>query len=223
MFAGVLCVTIDLAVVLIVRLRRQKVSNSDTIRKRKSEFFTDDPDGEITVKNALEDYEETKLEQTLGVKNNTNLTSGAEAQQTTAEEPSEAKTIEKEGEEIPMEFPYDRESYDEKFSEESIPNIFVPQSQEEAIISNGMMTYDELLSVLDGVNSAPFKINVESSHNIDKIFNQFAQESQQEKGEESLDESEGYPDASENYDDDPSQGFNPEEQDEEGFFGNNPN
>lgn len=216
-FAGVLCVTVDLAIVLAIRVKRRKVSNTDTIRKKKSEFFSDDPDEEIEVKNAAENYEKTELEQAEGVKNNTRQEERAEVLPT--QEEDRPTNEEKEKGENCSEYVCDTE----KFTEESIPSDYIPQNEEEAILSNGMMTYDELLSVINGEKS-DYQIVEDASSSINDIFNKFTDESYREKGEEDLDqEEEGEAYASDEFEEtDPSEGFTPDGEGEECDFGENP-
>lgn len=211
-FAGVLSVTVDLTVVLAMRLRRRKGSDTDTIRKKRSEFFTDDPDEEITVRTAAENYEKTELEQAEGVKDNT----------TKQEERAEAlpKDEDRTADEAEGRTQGEYVCEDGKFTEESITSSYVPQSEEEAIIGNGMRTYDEILSVIMGGKS-DYQITEDASSSINKLFDKYATQSQEEKGEESLDE-EGEPYAYGDFrDEDPSEGYTPECEGEECEFGEN--
>ena len=89
-----------------------------------------------------------------------------------------------------------------------------------AIIGNGMRTYDEILSVIMGGKS-DYQITEDASSSINKLFDKYATQSQEEKGEESLDE-EGEPYAYGDFrDEDPSEGYTPECEGEECEFGEN--
>lgn len=211
-FAVVLCVILDLVLILVIRLKRHKASSTDTVRKKKSEFFTSDDTDEIQVKSATGEHGETMASKEEVISSQEESRGEAKQEMTPAkEEPSPTERV------APQSEPG---LAADTFTEESIPITFVPQSEEEAILSSGMLSYDEMLSVITNATS-DYQVDVDQSQRINDIFEKFSKESEEEKGEETLEGIDSQDEGNGFYEEDPSEWFKIEKG-EENQFGENP-
>ena len=223
-FALILCAVIDIAIICAIKLKGgERKSRTSEERKKKSEFYASDGVDDIEIKRAFTEDDDEPTEAHTEEMEEVKKGEDVETKQVFSDEDEEGRN------DVQTIGATDIEGYDEMFSEESIPCDYVPQTQQESIISNGMMTFDEILSI---INNDPSSVGMESEESeeelsdeqtdsINKIFRQFAAEGESERMEEQLDEIQGMGNG-EPEELTTTSGGKPEQTDNEDCFGENP-